>query len=234
MADRPGALALIPDAPTGSALASRETAIARWLDQEEDIEILKEARRRLAYYKRLPEEVRAATALDLRAERRLGQLLGPAKVGRPATSQVATFPREAKDEASRARELAAVPVEVFEEVLAEAKPSRAAVVRKAKVAKAAKVLVDANGAPSEQMPLMVALLEGGEWVRSDYLALTHQTLALLLQRETAALARQSGKVARMEHDLEILARRPAGETVKQAWDAEGVRYEVVQADGTEG
>lgn len=82
--------------------------------------------------------------VTLRAERRYGELLGEPKTGRPLkTSQAATFSREQRDAASRARKVWKVDEPVFEAYLADAeKPSRAELLRVADRAKTREALLD--------------------------------------------------------------------------------------------
>lgn len=132
MVETGNALALIPEAPVGAALSARTQAITAWLASEEDVEVLREARRRLAYYKRLPEEVEAARELDIRAERRLGQLLGPAMTREQTGGLTSSKTSPAEQVAAhRARALAAIPTPIIEGVLSQPNPSRAKVMRAA-------------------------------------------------------------------------------------------------------
>ena len=118
--------------PQGASLVEIEPKVAAWIDQEDDGAILRLARDRLAAWRHHAEagsaERDSAIRLDIRCERRLGQLpeaapkpqgqrsdLLPGVTGSPTAERVAL---------SRARALAAIPREVFEEVIAEPKPSR--------------------------------------------------------------------------------------------------------------
>jgi hypothetical protein len=125
-----GALAIIPQ---GSSLVEREPQVAAWIDDQEDGAVLAQARALLAAWRQHSErgsaERDAAIRLDIRCERRLGQLPEAAPkpderdrvTGRYAGEPTPTAERMAL---SRARALAAIPAERFEEVLAAPKPSR--------------------------------------------------------------------------------------------------------------
>ena len=126
-----GALAIIPQ---GSSLVEREPQVAAWIDDQEDGAVLAQARALLAAWRQHSErgsaERDAAIRLDIRCERRLGQLPEAAPVPRSGPAHPGTFGQavrtsEAEGRAlSRARALAAIPAERFEEVLAAPKPSR--------------------------------------------------------------------------------------------------------------
>lgn len=121
------ALALIPQ---GASLVEREPQVAEWIDAQDDMEALRQARALLAAWRSHAErgavERDAAVRLDIRAERRIGALLGPPmpREERGALTERQSSPVE-QQAASRARALAAVPVATFEAVIAEPKPSRA-------------------------------------------------------------------------------------------------------------
>ena len=123
------ALALIPQ--IGAALAEHEPRIAAWIGDEADRDVLEEARRRLDYYRaraeRGSDERDAATRLGIRIDRRLGQLPEAAPAP-PAYRDAGHAVRRSEAEGralSRARALAAIPADVFEEKLAEPHPTRA-------------------------------------------------------------------------------------------------------------
>lgn len=121
------ALALIPD---GASLIEREPFLAGWIGHQTDAAKLAEARAALAAVKkraeRAPEEREAATRLDLRIVRRLGQL--PEAQPRPpklVTGRNEAAPGSERVALSRARAIASIPEPVFEERLAEPKPTQA-------------------------------------------------------------------------------------------------------------
>jgi hypothetical protein len=123
------ALAIIPQ---GVSLAEREPQVAAWIDQA-DTEEVKRARALLAAWRSHAEhgsaERDAAIRLDIRCERRLGQLpeAAPKPPGPAAgivTARNDPTPTAERVALSRARAIAAIPKEVFEEKLAEPKPSR--------------------------------------------------------------------------------------------------------------
>ena len=126
-----GALAIIPQ---GSSLVEREPQVAAWIDDQEDGAVLAQARALLAAWRQHSErgsaERDAAIRLDIRCERRLGQLPEAQKVPpqesgrRGGVTAGDALPSAERMALSRARALAAIPAERFEEVLAEPKPSR--------------------------------------------------------------------------------------------------------------
>jgi hypothetical protein len=121
------ALAIIPQ---GSSLVEREPQVAAWIDDQEDAAVLAQARALLAAWRQHSErgsaERDAAIRLDIRCERRLGQLpeAAPKQGARSDLSQPVRSSHAEVQALSRARALAAIPAERFEEVLAEPKPSR--------------------------------------------------------------------------------------------------------------
>lgn len=124
------ALALIPEG--GVSLVTREPFLTRWIEDQTDATALADARAALAALRkraeRAPEEREAATRLDLRIVRRLGQLpeAQPVPAGRPAKSlQRVTNTGAGRVALSRARAIASIPDPVFEERLAEPKPTQA-------------------------------------------------------------------------------------------------------------
>lgn len=130
---------MIPEVPETYALAEAEPRIRDWLEDESDFATLREAKNRLdalhTYYARGSEDAAAARRLSLDAERRMGQLPEAASVpaGRPAQSAQPVRNSHAEGIAlSRARALANVPVDTYEQVRASPRPSRAAAVTAAK------------------------------------------------------------------------------------------------------
>jgi hypothetical protein len=120
--------------PQGASLVDREPQVVAWVDEQTDAQLLREARALLSAWKRHSErgsaERDAAIRLDIRCERRLGQLpeAAPKPQGgdrrRSASQPVTQVPGAERMALSRARALAAIPQDVFEEKLAEPKPSR--------------------------------------------------------------------------------------------------------------
>ena len=127
----------LPDPKTSTQVAIVDAcnAIVEWAKHCEDVELVRDASRKMAaiaQYLQGRDAAAAAAAATRRLEARVGELLGPAKVGRPAaaeTSQACDIP---KDDASRFRKMAAHP-EVVEEIIAqstdEEPASRAKVLR---------------------------------------------------------------------------------------------------------
>jgi hypothetical protein len=128
-------LTLFPVPTEQSLVASEETA-AEWIDSREDPDELRRAQALLEawrqHYMRGSAEADAAKRLHLRAERRLGMLLPKRRPGRPAkSSRPVTVSGAERVAESRARALASVPEQLFEEELAKPKPSRERILAKA-------------------------------------------------------------------------------------------------------
>ena len=113
-------------------MADEYGQFVEWIDSQEDGDEIRKARALLAAWRQHAErgsaERDAAIRLDIRCERRLGQLPEMAPK-RPGPSKIVTASHEPAHAAerkalSRARALAAIPQAVFEEKIAEPKPSR--------------------------------------------------------------------------------------------------------------
>jgi hypothetical protein len=122
--------------PTEQSLVAAEETAAAWIDGREDPDELRRAHALLEawrqHYMRGSAEADAAKRLHLRAERRLGMLLPKRRPGRPAKSeQVVQISAAERVAESRARALASVPSDLFEEELAKPKPSRERILAKA-------------------------------------------------------------------------------------------------------
>lgn len=131
--------ALIP-APALGSLVEREPDVAAWIDEQDDAGEIRKARALLAAWRTTAErgsqEREAAVRLDIRCERRIGMLpeAAPVPAGRPSQSGQPVRNTEAEGRAlSRARALAAIPDDTFEEVIAEPHPSREKLLRAAVV-----------------------------------------------------------------------------------------------------
>jgi hypothetical protein len=124
------ALAVVPQ---GVSLVEREAQVAAWIDEQKDAQELRKAKELLAFWRihaeRGSSERDAAIRLDIRCERRLGQLpeAAPKPPGPAAgivTARNEPTPTVERVALSRARAIAAIPQPLFEEKLAEPKPSR--------------------------------------------------------------------------------------------------------------
>jgi hypothetical protein len=127
----------------GASVVDLQPQAVAWIHEQNDTEPLHNLRAELSKWHqraaRASAERDVAYRLDIRAERRIGELLGPPELPevsgakRGVTDGYASPPAE-RMAASRARALSEVPDETFEAVLAKPKPSRAKVLAAAAVA----------------------------------------------------------------------------------------------------
>jgi hypothetical protein len=94
----------------------------------------------------------------------------------------------------------------------------------------AKLLIEKNGGPAEQMPLFASVPgTDGRLMRVNYLHLSLPQLTTLFERERKSARRLSDRTARLRHDLALFRRHKDLPNVQAVWDMEHVEYRLDEA-----
>lgn len=92
------------------------------------------------------------------------------------------------------------------------------------VAKASRLHIPKNGGPAESMPLFAAVEQDGRWLRVSYLRANFDQLSALYERERKSAKRQTNRVARLRHDVQLYRQHRDMPTLQDVWAAEHVEF----------